>query len=206
MLKLWGRTNSINVMKVIWTLEEIGLIYERVDAGMEFGVVNTENYKLINPNSRVPTIDDDGFTLFESNTIVRYLCAKHSMGKLYPEDIRARADAERWMDWATAQVQPVITPVFWNIIRSTAEKRDLKAIADNTVATNKMMWVLEWGLANRPYLGGDVLGMGDIVVGAWVHRWYALPIERPDLPLVLAYYKRLLERPAYQLHVAQPLS
>ena len=110
------------------------------------------------------------------------------------------------MDWATAQVQPVITPVFWNLIRSTAEKRNLKVIADNTVATNATMSVLEWGLTGRPYLGGDVLGMGDLVVGAWVHRWYALPIERPDLPMVRTYYERLLERPAYRLHVGQPLS
>jgi glutathione S-transferase len=206
MLKLWGRTNSINVMKVIWTLEEIRLPYERVDAGMEFGIVNSDAYRSINPNSRVPTIDDEGFTLFESNTIVRYLCARHSMGRLYPEDLRQRADAERWMDWATAQVQPVMTPVFWNLIRTTAEKRNLAAIADNTVATNKVMSVLEWGLAKQPYLGGDAPGMGDFVVGAWVHRWYALPIERPNLGLVRAYYERLLERPAYRLHVAQPLS
>lgn len=206
MLKLWGRTNSINVMKVIWTLEEIGLPYERVDAGMDFGIVNTDAYRSINPNSRVPTIDDDGFTLFESNTIVRYLCAKHSMGKLYPEDIQQRADAERWMDWATAQVQPVMTPVFWNLIRSPAEKRNLTAVADNTVATNRTMAVLDWGLSKLPYLGGNGLGMGDMVVGAWVHRWYALPIDRPDIPLVRAYYDRLLERPAYRSHVAQPLS
>lgn len=206
MLKLWGRTNSINVMKVIWTLAEIGLPYERVDAGMEFGIVDTEFYKSINPNSRVPTIDDDGFTLFESNTIVRYLCAKHSMGKLYPEDLRERADAERWMDWATAQLHPVITPVFWNLIRSAPEKRNLAAIADNTAASNKTFPVLEWALANRPYLGGGSIGMGDIVVGVWVHRWYALPIERPVLPRVRAYYERLLERPAYKALVAQPLT
>lgn len=206
MLKLWGRTNSINVMKVIWTLEEIGLPYQRIDAGMEFGIVNSDAYKSINPNSRVPTIDDDGFTLFESNTIVRYLCAKHSMGKMYPVELRTRADAERWMDWATAQVQPVMTPVFWNLIRTTEEKRNLAAVAENTVATNRTLPVLEWGLAKRPYLGGKALGMGDIVVGAWVHRWYALPIERPDLPLVRAYYERLLECSAYRQHVALPLS
>ena len=206
MLKLWGRTNSINVMKVIWTLEELGLPYERIDAGMEFGIVNSDAYKSINPNSRVPTIDDDGFTLFESNTIVRYLCATHSMGKMYLEDLRARADAERWMDWATAQVQPVMTPVFWNLIRTTEAKRNHAAVAENTIATNRTMSVLEWGLASRPYLGGNTLGMGDIVVGAWVHRWYALPIDRPDLPRVRAYYERLLERSAYRLHVAQPLS
>jgi len=206
MLKLWGRTNSINVMKVLWTLEELGLPYERIDAGMQFGVVNTDEYRAINPNSRVPTIEEDGFTLFESNTIVRYLCAKYSMGALYPEELRARADTERWMDWATAQVQPVMTPVFWNLIRTPAEKRNYAAVAENTVATHRTMEVLDWGLTRRPYLGGGSLTIGDIVAGVWVHRWYALPIERPDLPRVQAYYERLQERSAYRLHVAQPLS
>ena len=206
MLKLWGRINSINVMKVLWTLEEIGLPYERIDAGMQFGVVNTDEYRAINPNSRVPTIEEDGFTLFESNTIVRYLCAKYSMGGLCPEDLRARADTERWMDWATAHVQPVMTPVFWNLIRTSAEKRNHVAVAENTAATNTTMEVLDWGLVRRPYLGGNALTIGDIVAGVWVHRWYALPIERPNLPRVRAYYERLQERPAYRLHVSQPLS
>lgn len=206
MIRLWGRTNSINVMKVLWTLEEIGLSYERIDAGMQFGVVSTSEYRALNPNSRVPTIEEDGFTLFESNAIVRYLCAKYSMGTLCPEDLRARADTDRWMDWATAHVHPVMTPVFSNLIRTPADKRDQLAVAQNTAATNKSMEVLDWGLTKNPYLGGKSLTMGDIVVGVWVHRWYALPIERPELPLVLAYYERLLQRPAYRVHVAQPLS
>ena len=108
MLRLWGRTNSLNVMKVIWTLEELGLKYERRDAGMEFGVVNTLEYKAMNPNSRVPTLEDEEFSLFESNTIVRYLCAKYDFGGMYPEDLRQRANVERWMDWSTAQLQKVI--------------------------------------------------------------------------------------------------
>ncbi len=206
MLKLWGRTNSINVMKVLWALEEIGLPYERIDAGMQFGVVNTDEYRAINPNSRVPTIEEDGFTLFESNTIVRYLCAKYSMGGLCPEDLRSRADTERWMDWVTAQVHPVMTPVFWNLIRTTPDKRNPIAVAENTLATNRTMEILDWGLVRRPYLGGGSLTVGDIAVGVWVHRWYALPIERPDLPRVRAYYERLLERSAYRLHVSLPLS
>lgn len=206
MFRLWGRSNSINVMKVIWTLEELGLKYERRDAGMEFGIVNTPEYKAMNPNSRVPTLEDDDFTLFESNTIVRYLCAKHDFGGLYPADLRQRANAERWMDWSTAQLHAVITPVFWNLIRCSADKRDLKVIEENTKLTNKSFEVLEWGLKSGPYLGGGEFSMGDIVAGAWVHRWLALPVERPTMPLIEQYYQRLLERPAYRTHVALPLS
>ena len=127
------------------------------------------------------------------------------MGGLCPEDLRARADTERWMDWATAQVQPVMTPVFWNLIRTSTKKRNHVAVAENTVATNRTMEVLDWGLARRLYLGGSALTIGDIVAGVWVHRWYALPIERPNLPRVRAYYERLQEHPAYRLHVSQPL-
>ena len=118
MLKLWGRVNSINVQKVLWALEELKVPYERTDAGMAFGVVNEPFYKKMNPNSRVPTIDDDGFVLWESNAIVRYLAAKHGAGTLCPSDPRQRADSDRWMDWASNHVAPVITPVFWGLIRT----------------------------------------------------------------------------------------
>ena len=115
MLKLWGRINSINVQKVLWALEELKVPYERTDAGMAFGLVNEPFYKKMNPNSRVPTIDDDGFVLWESNAIVRYLAAKHGAGSLSPNDPKQRADSDRWMDWAANHVGPVITPVFWGL-------------------------------------------------------------------------------------------
>ena len=121
-------------MKVIWTLEELGIKYDRIDAGMEHGIVGTPEYRNINPNSRVPTIEEDGFTLFESNTIVRYLCAKYSLGKLCPENLRQRADMERWMDWATAHLHPTITPVFWNLIRVKENQRNNAVVAENTIA------------------------------------------------------------------------
>ena len=121
MLKLWGRVNSINVQKVLWALEELRVPCERTDAGLQFGVVNDPFYRKMNPNGRVPTIDDDGFVLWESNAIVRYLCAKHGAGSLWPNDLRRRADSDRWMDWATSTVQPAITPVFWGLVRTPPE-------------------------------------------------------------------------------------
>jgi len=127
MLKIWGRVNSVNVKKALWCAEELGLKYERVDAGMQFGVTKTPEYLRMNPNSLVPTIEDDGFVLWESHTIVRYLSAKHSMGKLHPSDLKARADAERWMDWAFT-FQTAMRAVFWGLIRTPAEKRDAKRV------------------------------------------------------------------------------
>ena len=165
MLKVWGRVNSINVQKVLWALEELKVPYERVDAGMAFGVVNEPFYTKMNPNSRVPTIDDDGFVLWESNAIVRYLAGKHGAGSLCPNDPKQRADSDRWMDWIVNHITPVITPVFWGLIRTPAEKRDMSLIADSAEKVGQQFRVLEQGLEGRDYVAGNSFTMGDIVVG-----------------------------------------
>jgi len=206
MLKLWGRINSINVQKVLWALGELKLPCERIDAGMQFGVVNEPFYRKMNPNGRVPTIEDDGFVLWESNAIVRYLAAKHGAGSLWPNDLRQRADADRWMDWATTTVAPAITPVFWGLIRTPPEKRNLAAIEADAGKTAQAFQVLEQGLEGRDYVAGKAFTMGDIPLGTFVYRWYALEVKRPALKNVEAYYRRLQQRPAYQQHVMTPLS
>ncbi len=206
MLKIWGRVNSVNVKKVLWVAEELGLKYERLDAGMQFGVTKTPDYLKMNPNSLVPTIEDDGFVLWESHTIVRYLCAKHGMGKLCPSDLKARADAERWMDWAFT-FQNAMRPVFWGLIRTPPEKRDAKAIEEGRVASNKLAAeVLERQLEKKAYMTGDAFTMGDIPIGCEVQRWMRVPIERPKLPNVEAWFGRLCARAAYQKIVDIPLS
>lgn len=206
MLKLWGRVNSINVQKVLWALAELKVPCERTDAGLQFGVVNEPFYRKMNPNGRVPTIDDDGFVLWESNAIVRYLCAKHGAGSLWPSDLRRRADSDRWMDWATGTVQPAITPVFWGLVRTPPGKRDLDAIAEGVKGLNRALQVLEQGLEGKNYVAGSEFTMGDIPVGVHVYRWSALDIQRPALPSVEAYYRRLQQRPAFRTHVMLPLS
>lgn len=206
MLTVWGRTNSINVMKVLWVCDEIGLTYHRIDAGMQFGVVDTADYAAMNPNRRVPVIDDDGFVLWESNTIVRYLAGRHARADLLPDDPRGRADCERWMDWATASLASSMTPLFWQLIRTPADRRDDKVVARAAAETEQFMAILEARLADRRYLCGDHLTVADMPVGAFVHRWLALPVDRPALPALQAYYGRLLERAPYRTHVAHPLS
>ena len=206
MLKLWGRVNSINVQKVLWAIEELKVPYERTDAGMAFGVVNEPYYKKMNPNSRVPTVDDDGFVLWESNAIVRYLAAKHGAGSLYPNDPKHRADSDRWMDWASNHIGPVITPVFWGLIRTPAEKRNMAQIEAEAEKTGQQFQVLELGLEGKDYVAGKTFTMGDIVVGVYVYRWYALDVKHPKLPGVEAYYERLKKRPAFQKHIMKPLT
>jgi glutathione S-transferase len=205
MLKIWGRTNSVNVKKALWCLGELGLPYERVDAGGQFGVVNTPEYRKMNPNGRVPTLEEDGFVLWESHSIVRYLCAKHSMGKLCPSDLRARADAERWMDWAFT-FQSAMRDVFWGLIRTPPEKRDLKAIEAGAKLSAELAGMLDGVLAGRPYVAGASFTMGDIPIGCEVQRWLRVPIERPPMPNVEAWFERLRERPPFLKHVDVPLT
>src|SRR5215831_3642401 len=124
MLRLWGRMSSINVRKVAWTLRELDLEHERFEAGGAFGVVDTPEYRRHNPNSLVPLLEDGEFTLWESNVIVRYLCAKHALGTLCPESLEARADAERWMDWQQTTLNPAGRDAFIQLVRTPAEKRN----------------------------------------------------------------------------------
>ena len=205
MLKIWGRINSVNVKKALWAADELGLKYERVNAGMEHGVTKTPEYLKMNPNSLVPTIDDDGFVLWESNSIVRYLAAKHGMGTLCPKDLRARADAERWMDWAFT-LQNAMRPVFWGLIRTPPEKRDPKAIEEGRLKSIDTLQVLEKSLQGKAYVAGAAFTMGDIPVGCEVQRFMRVPIERPRLPNVDAWFERLRQRPAFLKNVDIPLS
>lgn len=205
MLKIWGRVNSVNVKKALWCVAELGIPYERTDAGMQFGVVNTPEYRRMNPTGLVPTIDDEGFTLWESHSIVRYLCAKHSAGKLWPADLRARADAERWMDWAFT-FQSAMRNVFWGLIRTPPEKRDANAIEEGKKKTIALLPVLEQTLARQPYVAGQAFTMGDIPIGCEVQRYMRVPIERPPFPAVQAWFERLRERKPFRDHVDLPLT
>ena len=206
MLKLWGRSNSINVHKVLWALDELQVPYERIDAGLHFGVVNTPEYRKMNPNGKVPTIDDGGFILWESNAIVRYLAAKHGAGTLWPHDLRRRGDSDRWMDWITDTVQLAISPIFLQLVRTPPEKRDMRLVEQSVPKANALFAILDQALANRAFIIGDEFTMGDIVIGVFVHRWYALQIERPDLANVAHYYERLKQRPVYRTHIVKPLT
>jgi len=205
MLKVWGRVNSVNVKKVLWAVEELGLKYERIDAGMQFGVVSTPEYRKMNPNSLVPTIDDDGFVLWESHSIVRYLAAKHGAGTLWPADLKQRADADRWMDW-TFTFQASFRAVFWGLVRTAPEKRDMKAIEEARKKCGELLAVPDAALANRPYFAGNSLTIGDIPLGCHVHLWMRLPIERPAHANLQRWFDRLCTRAPFRKIVDIPLS
>lgn len=206
MLRIWGRRNSINVQKVLWCCGELGLKYERIDAGMEFGVNNTPEYLAMNPNGLVPTIEHDGFILWESHAILRYLCQLHGHGTLWPATPRAFAEADRWMEWYNTTLWPNLRPVFWNLVRLPPEKRDMTAVNEATRKLAANMAIVDAHLARHRYMGGSEFTMGDIPMGVAAFRWFNLPIERPAYAHLEDWYQRILKRPAFQEYCAAPLT
>ena len=206
MLRIWGRSNSINVQKVLWCCEELDVRYRRVDVGGPFGGNKEPEYLRLNPNGLVPTISDGGFVLWESNAIVRYLAAKHGMGTLYPEDLAERADADRWMDWQMGTLWANFRPAFVGLIRTLPEKRDRDDIATAISRTAENLAMLDAHLAARDYVTGPAFTMADIPLGVTAYRWFNLEIERPPMPNLEAWYERLCARFPYKATVMLPLS
>jgi glutathione S-transferase len=198
--------NSIHVQKVMWCVAELGLPYERSDAGGAFGGLDTPEYKSKNPNSRIPTIDDNGTIVWESNAVVRYLAARYGAGKLWPVDAAQRSEADRWMDWQQTTLSPDMFPVFWGLVRTPPEKRDLAAIKAAGERLGASFGLLDKHLSAREYVAGSELTMGDIPVGCAFWRYSKLDVPKPRLAVCDAWHQRLQERPGFRQHVALPLS
>ena len=202
MLKILGRATSSNVQKVVWICEELNVPYERTDIGGPFGGNDKAEYLSLNPNGRVPTIDDDGFVLWESNAIVRYLADKHGTGTpLRPGDVRARASADRWMDWTLSTLASTHVPVYQGLVRTPEAERDMAKIAAARDGWAKANEVLETWLADHEYLSGDEFGIGDIPASPFTFRWFNLDIERENFPNLKRWHKAICARPAFREHV-----
>ena len=208
MRKLWGRTSSSNVMKVLWLMEELGLSYERIDAGGAFGRTKEPEYRAMNPMGLVPTLqEEDGWALWESNTICRFLCNTEAPESvIYPRDARQRAAVETWMDWTLGHLTTPMVTIFFTHVRLPEPERDWKAEAKAREDAGRLWGIIEKQLEGQRFLCGDDLTLADIALGCWVHRWHVLPIERPSLPNLRRYYDTLLTRPGFTRHVALPLS
>ena len=205
MLKIWGRLSSVNVQKVVACANELGLAYERIDAGGRFGVVATPEYRRLNPNGLVPVIEDGGFVLWESNAIVRYLARVHGAGTLWPDDAREGADADRWMDWQATALTPAMFGAFWNLIRVEPGQRSQAAIDESVAKTEALMAILDAHLATRPCVAGARYTMGDIPLACAVFRWSGLPLSRAARPHVEAWLARIAARPAYDGVLTLPI-
>jgi glutathione S-transferase len=201
MFKLWGRKSSINVQKVMWVAEELGVPYEQIEVGGRFGGLETPEFIKLNPNRRVPVIEDDGHTIWETNTIIRYLCAKHGTGSWWPQDPAERAAQDKWMDWTLADLQPAFVGLFARLWRTPEMRRDWTLIRKAVVRTNMLFRILNKQLEGHRFVGGETIAMGDVPAGGILYRYYCLEIRRPPLPNVEAWYARLREREAYRKRI-----
>ena len=206
MLHIWGRISSINVRKVVWAAQELGLTLQRTDAGGQFGIVKEPDYLNKNPNALVPMIEDGEVILWESNVIVRYLCAKYAAGSLYPLDLAERFAAEQWMDWQQTTFNPAGRGAFIQWIRTPAERRQPDVIAQSCAATEPLLALLDAHLARQPFMGGEQFSMADIPLACEMHRWCGLPQPRPARPHLDRWYQAILARPAARGVLDLPLS
>ena len=202
MLTIWGRLNSHNVKKVAWAAQEIGLPHQRIDIGGKFGF--TPQYLALNPNRLIPTVEDDGFVLWESNAILRYLAAAHAP-HLWPESAQAQGSADRWMDWQF-QYADAQRDAFLGLVRHAPENRDAAAIARSAEKCGALMEILDAQLARQPWLTGAHFGIADMPMGVYAYTYFGIDIPRPDLPHVGAWYARLTQRPGFASQVMIPLS
>jgi glutathione S-transferase len=201
MLKIYGRASSINVRKVLWVADEIGIPFTREDWGRGFRATTEPEFLKINHFAVVPVIDDDGFILRESNTITRYLAAKHGRTDLLPTDVKARATLESWMDWGQTDLYVGARAPFLGLIVKAPAFSDPKLIEAGVAEWTRQMELLDNYLAGHgPYLMGSNFTLADVPAGLVVNRWYSIPFEKPELKAVNAYYERLSERPAYRAH------
>jgi glutathione S-transferase len=199
---LWGRNTSSNVQKPMWLFEELDVSYERIDVGGPFGKNRETEYLALNPNGLVPTLDDEGFILWESNAITRYIASKYRAEMMYPGDLKRRADIERWMDWGIS-LGHAMNNAFVGIMRTAPEKRDQAMILASCRATEAAMRILDAQLKDRDWICGDHFTLADIAIGINCYRWYHVPFstvgfEIPKLNNLQGWFGRLQARPAYQ--------
>ena len=207
-IHLWGRISSLNVRKAVWAAQELGIDFQRTDAGGAFGITSTPEYQRKNPNALVPLLEDGDFVLWESNAIVRYLCARYGKSQgLYPDDLHARFNAERWMDWQQTTFNRAGGQAFVQLVRTAPEARNAELVRQSVAATDPLLSLLDVHLKKQAYLGGDAFGMADIPLGCEMHRWWgmrsalfeACGAPRRELqayPHVQRWYGQLLQRPA----------
>jgi glutathione S-transferase len=207
-LKIWGRANSVNVQKVLWCLRELDLTYDRIDAGMAFGRNTEPDYLAMNPNGRVPTLVDGDFVLWESNSVMRYLVLAYGQGSsIYPSEPKRRAGVDRWLDWTLSTLQPVDRPVFWALVRTPVEKRDMAAIQRDVDAEAVQWRIIDKQVVTRRFIEGDDFTIADIALGAYARRWFGVEgVSKPELKNLERWFAQFASRPGFAQFIAPPMS
>ncbi|EBS5001501.1 glutathione S-transferase family protein [Salmonella enterica] len=208
MITLWGRNNSTNVKKVLWTLEELELPYDQILAGGKFGVNQDADYLAMNPNGLVPLLKDDetDLLLWESNAIVRYLAAQYGQNRLWVDNPARRAEGEKWMDWANQTLSPAHRVILMGLVRTPPEKRDQAAIEAGIEKCDGLFALLDDALARQPWFSGDNFGTGDIAIAPFVYNLLNVDLKWTPRPNLERWYQQLTERPAFRKVVMIPVT
>ena len=205
MLTIWGRRSSFNLQKAMWLVGELGIEHHHIELGGRFGGLDTPEFRAMNPNGRVPVIDDDGTIVWESHAILRYLAARYGRGTFWSDDAAMRSQSDRWMDWSQTALQPdFLLGVFWGFYRTPDSQRNWPAIRERIRKCTAHFQFLDRWLSDRPFMLGNQLTLADIPAGTNLYRYFNLDIERPTVPHVEAWYRRLQDRSAYRTHVMVP--
>lgn len=205
MLKIYGRRTSINVRKVLWCCEELAIRHEREDLGSGFRSPAAEEFLTLNPNGLVPVIDDGGFVLWQSNSIIRYLATAYGDHTLYSSDLRQHALIDQWIDWQATEFNDAWRGAFMGLVRKAPAYQDRRIIDESIAQWTKMMKVLEDRLHEAgAYVGGESFTLADIPIGLSIHRWFSTPVPHVELPAVEAYYNRLRSRPGFLAQLDEP--
>jgi glutathione S-transferase len=201
MRTIWGRRNSFNVQKVLWLADELALDFEHIPAGGSFGGLDTEEFRARNPHQKVPVLQDDEVVLWESQAILRYLAARYGRGRFWSPDPAIESRSDRWVEWSSTTLLPAFTRLFWGFFRTPEAARNTAAIEKSLADTAHCYALLDEMLSSQPYIAGHDITLADIAAGTPLYRWYHLDIERPNLPHVDAWYRRLQARAAFQTNV-----
>ncbi|WP_371421381.1 glutathione S-transferase family protein [Tardiphaga sp.] len=207
-LQIWGRANSVNVQKVLWCCQELDVVYDRIDAGMQFGRNDEADYLAMNPNGRVPTLVQGDFVLWESNSIMRYIALAYGgTSPLYPSAPKARAGMERWLDWTLTTLQPAERPLFWGLVRTPKAERDMAAL-QKVADANALLWeIIDRQLSRSAWMEGYDFGLADLAIGCYARRWFGVEgVTRPALPHLQRWYQAISARPGFRTYVAPQLS
>lgn len=207
MLKVLGKSSSINVRKVLWCCAELELEYQHEQYGSGFESTTAPAFTAMNPSAMVPVIIDGDFILWESNTICRYLAARQQRHDLLPHAPKERALVEKWMDWQSTELNNSWRYAFMALVRKSATHRDSAAIDASVAEWSRHMQIVEDQLARTGgFIAGDSFTVADIVIGLSINRYLLTPIERPVFPAVAAYCERLSVRPGYRVHCANGIA
>lgn len=203
MLKIWGRQSSSNVQALMWCVDELKLDFERVDAGFTYGLVDGEEFRAMNPNGTVPVLrDGQDAVIWETGAILRYLATAYGGGDFWPQEPAARAQIDKWAEWAKINITLKFTePIFWQLVRTAPSQQDPVAVENSLEILNEFLSIADQQLAKQPFLAGGHLTLADIQFGHCLYRYFDMDMQRQDFAHIERYYGQLTARKAYQKHV-----